>query len=146
MIKYFVYLQKKNTKAMYTITHKKDGVARGVTPKVVLPNGIAIRIPVKHLHTFGFVACGPESGIEGALRTDNIDEQAIAVFDILAGELQLEMKQPKWHDIKAYMQKYKGKKLHGKIKPMPKVDSESIKRTVEIIDKEFQEICREMPE
>jgi hypothetical protein len=114
----------------------------GINPFIKLSNGIEIRIPNNYLKIFGYVSNGPELGITGFTRTDNITEQTNAVIEILGNELLIQEKEPKWYDIRQYLLNYKGKMRLDKIIPMSKLDSTSIHKTISIVNDSYQDICR----
>jgi len=103
---------------------------------------IKIDIGYKLLPIFGYVSNGTELGITGIQRFDNLNEQIDAIIDILSNEVQMLEKVPQWYIIKEFLKKYEGKTLLGKIIKAPKSTIISIKKTINIVDNEYQKICK----
>lgn len=104
--------------------------------------GLEIKVPHDRLKVFGFYSAGPCLGVIAYDTVGTLEEQKEEINKILTAELCQYSKSPEWYDIRQYLCNYKGKMRLGKIIPFSKITKDSIKKTIEVIDNEWQEICK----
>ena len=119
-----------------------DATSAGVHPNLVNEVlKISMPIPNKYLNTFGYKVAGPCLGIIGNNSEGTEMEKTNAIVEILAEYLVHCLKCPDFHDIKSVLMAYKGKMRMSKIVPAPASTLSAIKKTLQIMDDEFQNMC-----
>lgn len=119
-----------------------DSTSAGVFPNLVNEVlKISMPIPNEYLNTFGYRVAGPSLGIIGHHSEGTEMEQTQAMVEILAEYLVHCLKCPDFNDIKSVLSNYKGKRRMGNIVPAPASTLSAIKKTIEIMDDEFQNMC-----
>ena len=114
---------------------------KGLNPCIVNSGlNLIIQIPHKSLNIFGYYSAGCELGIIGKEGKGNENEQKDAILEIVSNELSIQKKEPNFWDIKNYFKNYKGKRKLGSFITPTKKTIESIKKVLEILDDDWQEL------
>ncbi len=128
----------KNWEIKHISTNSGD---KGLNPCIVNSDlNLIIQIPHESLNVFGYYSAGCELGIIGKEEEGNENEQKDEVLKIVSNELLRQKKQPNFWDIKNYLKNYKGKRRLGAFITPSKKTIESIKKVLEILDEDWQEI------
>ena len=74
----------------------------------------------------------------------SVDEKILATVSIISEYLANSIKEPNYFDIKFHLKNYKGKRRMGKFIEPSKSTLGAIKKTIEIIEDDWQDINKEV--